>query len=299
MNAPEISVVMATANAAKTVEACLKSLEDQAFFLNTEVIVADCSTDGTDDLMRKEFPRVKLLHFDRPMGLPQLLREALQHAQGHVVVVTEPHCRFASDWLEKLHRAHQSEFDVIGGAVENGRPNGLVNWACYFADYGPFMLPSRRKLSSLLPGNHVSYKRSAIEKELNSIEDGFWKIFFHWDLEQQGVRFLFDPELVAYYVRPGSLASFLRGYYLHGWFFAAMRSKRISSAERSLHLVTTPALPLVLFYRRLRAALANPRHRAKVLLTTPLLAVMVIVWSAGELTGYLLGPSGMPKEVYR
>jgi glycosyltransferase involved in cell wall biosynthesis len=299
MNPPEISVVMAAANAASTVEACLNSLRRQSVFPRAEVIVADCSTDGTDEVIRRRFPEVRLLHFDRPVGLPQLLREAFQHAQGRVVAVTEPHCTFAADWLEKLCRAHDSPFEIIGGAVENGRRNGTLSWACYFVDYGAFMLPAQRQVTHVLAGNNVSYKRGIIEQALPSMQEGYWKGFFHWDLAKQGSRFLFDPEPVAYYIRPDTFGSFLRRYYRRGWFFAALRSKRISFAARFFHLTTTPALPFFLLYRRLRAPWSKRRHTRELLLSVPLVAVFVSAWAAGELTGYLLGPSRLPREAYR
>ncbi len=299
MSDPEISVVMAAANAADTVETCLDSLRRQALSSDTEVIVADCSTDGTDALIQSKFPTVKLLHFDRPVGLPQLLGEALARAQGRVVAVTDLHCTFAPDWLEKLRRAHDADFAVIGGAVENGRPDGLLSWACYFADYGASMLPSEKKVTWLLPGNHVSYKRSILDRAVPSLQDGFWKVFFHQDLAQEGVRFLFDPELVAYYVRRDTFRSFLQRYFRRAWYFAALRSKRISRGGRFFRLVGMPAVAFLLLYQRLRGTLGKRRHTAKLLLSIPLLAVFMAAWAAGEFAGYLLGPARTPREVYR
>src|SRR2546427_491189 len=206
MSQPDVSVVMATHNAAGTIGECLESLKKQTFRGEAEIIVADCSTDGTDELIRKRFPGAKVLHFDRPRGVPELIKEAMRHTEGRIVAVTEPHCLFPADWMEKLRRAHESEYSVIGGAVENGRPDGLVSWACYFAGYG-------------------------------------------------GVRFL--------------------------------------------RAVSSPALPLLLLYRRLRAPFGKGRHRAELLLSVPFLAAFVTAWAAGELVGYLMGPAWPPQQVYQ
>jgi len=299
MSNPEISVVMGTANAADTIEACLASLQQQPLSSRTEIIVADCSTDGTDALIRSKFPAVKLLRFAGAVGLPQLLHEALARAEGRVVTVTEPHCTFAADWLEKLCQAHDSEFAVIGGAVENGRPDGLLSWACYFADYGAFGLPSRKKVTTLLAGNNVSYKRSVLDRAVPSMQDGFWKVFFHRDLEQRGVRFLFDPEVVVYYARPDTFRSFLQRYYRRAWSFAALRCERISPGGRFFRVVTAPALPFLLLYRRLSGSWGKGRRTGKLLLSIPLLGIFMTAWAAGEFTGYLLGPGRRPREAYR
>src|SRR2546425_10259716 len=252
MSRPEVSVVMATHNAAGTIGECLESLRKQTFRGEAEIIVADCSTDGTDELIRKRFPGAKVLHVVRPRGVPELIKEAMRHTEGRIVAVTEPRCSFPADWLEKLRRAHESEYSVIGGAVENGRPDGLVSWACYFADYGGFMLPSDRKVTPILAGNHISYKREIIQERLDSMGEGFWKFFFNQELTRRGVLFLFDPELVAYYVPPETFWSFARRYYQHARFFAALRSREMSLGVRFLRAVSSPALPLVLSYRRLR-----------------------------------------------
>ena len=297
MRVPDISVVMATHNPGSIVQKCLESLQQQLLFSKAELIVADCPTDGTDEIIRTQFPGVKLLHFPRPMGLPELIREAMRRAQGRVVAVTEPYCLFPRDWMSKLLQAHESDFAVIGGAVENGRPNGLVNWACYFSDYGAFMLPAQRQATDVLAGNHVSYKRGVIEEARDSIKDGYYKTFFHWDLERRGVSFLFNPALVLYYARSNTFGKFCRRYFQHGWFFAALRSRRMSAAARFLRLVTIPALPPLLLYRRLQAAFGKKRNRAKLLLSIPLLLVFVTVWTGGEWMGYLLARS--PREVYR
>lgn len=295
MNPPEISVVLATQNAVSYVGQCLQALQKQTEGARAEVIVADCSTDGTDEVIRASFPAVRLLHFEQSMSLPMLLREALRRADGRVIVITDPHCTFPPDWLAKIRRAHESEYAVIGGAVENGRADELVGWACHFADYGAFMLPAQRRVTTLLAGNHISYKRWVIERQLDSMEDGFWKVFFHWDLARQGIPFLFDPELVIHHSCPDNLSGFLQRYFRSGRVFAAHRCKRLSPAERLLHLAGAPALPALLLYQRLRTGLGRTGEQVKLFEALPLLAAFVTAWAAGEFSGYLFG-SGRASE---
>ncbi len=299
MSGIDISVVMATNNASPTIAECLQSLAQQSFVSRAEIIVADCSTDGTYELVQTRFPWVKLLHFDQPMGLPELLKLAMQHAEGSVVAVTEPYCIFSPDWLEKLHQAHQSDYPVIGGAVENGRPGDLLSWACYFADYAAFMLPSERRVTHLLAGNHVSYKSWVIREALDSMHQGYRKVFLHWKLERQGMRFLFDPQLVIHYVRPNTFWGFIKRYYQHAWYFGALRIEQMSSAERVLRILTIPALPPFLLYQRLRPAIGKNRNRDRLLLSIPFLAVFALAWAMGELKGYVLGAASLSAEAYR
>jgi glycosyltransferase involved in cell wall biosynthesis len=298
MNLPEISVVLATQNASAYVRRCLDSLQSQLGSM-AEVVIADASSDGTDELICKEYPGVRLLHFARPLGVPELMREGIQNARGHIVALTDPGCVFPPDWLEKLRSAHQSEYSVIGGAVENGQPDGMVSWARYMVDYGAFMLPARRHVTSFLPGIHLSYKKQVLDRMLGPMPDGFWKVFLHRDLTRSGVPFLFEPDLVTYYSRPDSFLGFLQRYYRRGWYFAAMRCKRMSRAGRFLRVIGFPALPVILFSQRIRSGIGKKSHRAEWLLSLPLQAIFLTGWAAGEWTGFLLGPNRLPVEVYQ
>jgi hypothetical protein len=200
--------------------------------------------------------------------------------------------------MARLRQAHETDYPVIGGAVENRNSDGLLNWACFFADYGAFMLPAPRRVTSVLAGNHVTYKKWLIELKFDSMREGFWKVFFHQDLQREGVRFLFDPSLVVYFTRHDTFLNFCRRYFRNARIFAALRCKRISSASRFLRLITAPALPAVLFYRRL-IGLRTKGHRVRFLVSLPLLALFVTVWAVGEFAGYLLGPGRLLAEPAR
>ena len=295
MNAPQISVVMATKNPGQQLFLCLDSLRDQDQSVTSEIIVADASTDGSEQIIRARYPDVRVLHFDPAIGSPQLIREALRQARGQIIAVTDAYCRFPPEWTAKLRQAHESDYPVIGGAVENRDTPGLVSWACFFADYGAFMLPASRRVTSVLAGNHVTYKKWLIELKFDSMREGFWKVFFHQDLERVGVRFLFDPSMVVYCARHDTFLDFSVRYFRNARLFAALRCKRMSSASRLLRLIATPVLPTVLLYRRL-TGLRTKGHRVRFLLSLPLLAAFVTVWAMGEFAGYLMGPRRLRAE---
>jgi glycosyltransferase involved in cell wall biosynthesis len=259
-----VSVVIALLDSDATLPECLDSLARQTLRQGVEIILAE------------------------PVSTPETLKRAMEQAKGGIVALTDSRCRFPADWLERLLRAHASAFPVIGGAVEHGGPDSILAWACYFADYGGFMLPAPRRATSLLAGNHVSYKGTFLRTYLPSMPEGYWKAFFHGDLQRQGIQFLFDPELVVFCEQGETFWAFLRRYYRSAREFAAMRSRSMAFWTRVLHLLTTPALPAVLLYRRLRAAWGK-KHRGKLLLSIPLQAAFVMAWSVGEVVGYLRG----------
>src|SRR5258708_24698864 len=133
------------------------------------------------------------------------------------------------------------------------------------------MLAARPRVTPLLAGNHVSYKKWLLDQKLGSMDDGFWKVFFHRDLEREGIQFLFDPSLVVYYTRRNTLVSFLTRYYRNARLFSAFRCKRISPPSRLRPVMASPALPPLLLYQRLRVGLTKKAHHLRSLLSLPLL----------------------------
>src|SRR5260370_2646132 len=115
MNAPHISVVMATKNPGEHLYSCLDSLHDQDQSVTAEIIVADASTDGSEQLIRTRYPDVRVLHFEASMDPPQLIREALRQARGQIIAVTDAYCRFPAQWLANLRHGHEIAYAGIGG----------------------------------------------------------------------------------------------------------------------------------------------------------------------------------------
>ena len=54
--------------------------------------------------------------------------------------------------------------------------------------------------------------------------------------------------------------------------------------------VKTAALPMVIMMRVTREVLRRRRHVGRFVRTAPLVALFSVIWSVGELVGYLAGP---------
>jgi glycosyl transferase family 2 len=219
---------------------------------------------------------------------PQSLKLAIEQTRAPIVAVTNTHCIFPPDWLEKLCRAHDSEFAVIGGAVRHGGPKTLAAWACYLADYGAFQPSKPRHIAPVLAGNHISFKRPI----LDCLDDGYWKVFLLQDLSRRGVRLLFEPDLVVSAIQDAGFTNFARSYFRNARSFAAERSLRLSLSARLAHLAGVPLLPALLLYRRIHAVRVKDLSSGRLLATIPLLTLLILYWSAGELVGYLKRGAG-------
>ncbi|TPG47840.1 glycosyltransferase [Rhodanobacter glycinis] len=112
---PQLSIIVATWNAARTFERCLKSIDEQSF-TNWELLIADgASTDGTVDLIRKHESHIAWWQSKKDGGIYDAWNQALTHAQGEYVCFLGADDAWAdSDALARLITAARTqEYDLV------------------------------------------------------------------------------------------------------------------------------------------------------------------------------------------
>lgn len=122
---PRLSIIIATWNAAKTFERCLRSIIGQEF-TKWELLIADgASTDGTTELIRRYEPYIRWWESRKDGGIYDAWNKSLAYAQGDYV------CFLGADdaWhtpstLRKLFEAiGDVEYDLVtglGALVDSG-----------------------------------------------------------------------------------------------------------------------------------------------------------------------------------
>jgi GT2 family glycosyltransferase len=86
---PDVSVAIVSHNSAALLPACLASLASNSS--TREVLVVDAgSTDGTAELVRRDFPAVRLLATDQNLGFTRGNNRALRIAQGRHLLLLNP-----------------------------------------------------------------------------------------------------------------------------------------------------------------------------------------------------------------
>lgn len=297
---PTLSVVIASHNASRTIVGCLHALEAQPGREGMEVLVADSSTDGTDAIIRAQFPNVRLLHFTEPLTVPQLRGQAMAVACGEIIAVIDPYSIVDERWLPALLEAHKTRPNlVIGGAVElhDADRQDLAAWTLYISEYGPFMLPLKDGPIDILPGSNISYKRPALGDTGRLKRDGFWKTFVNWDLLAREGLWL-APSVIVRLRKPIPFRDFLRTRYDHGRCFAGMRTAAAPLHQRLLRACTAPLLPAVLWFRTSSAYWPKRRYRRQFILTIPAQLALLVNWARGELWGYLRGCGGSCSRLF-
>lgn len=80
---PLVSVIMPAYNAGKTIQLALNSLYNQSYENWECLVVNDCSTDNTKEILdRASDPRVRIHHFDKNRGRSAARNKAIEMASG-------------------------------------------------------------------------------------------------------------------------------------------------------------------------------------------------------------------------
>jgi len=286
---PKVSVIIASYNARKTIAGCLASLHKQATEADFEIIVVDSSTDGTADLVENKFPGVTVCRFEERKYCGDARNIGISLASGEIVAFIDADCTAAPGWVDAILTAHRSPDSAIGGAIANGNPESYVGWAAYFCEFSQWMpnVPEQRMTDIACAS--MSYKKVVFEKFGHFIEGTYCSdTEFHWRLGREGYSLRFEPSIEITHHNIDNLGRFLRHEYLHGRFFAQVRtrSQGFSVTRRCAYVVLSPLIPIKLFLEVSARALANGMYRAAFLKSIPLLVLGIIAWSLGECRGY-------------
>ncbi len=257
---PQLSVVIASYDAEKTIKTCLDSLENQTTDKDFEIIVVDSSIDSTALLIEINFPSVRLYKFPERKFCGDARNWGISVATGEIIAFIDADCVAGNNWVDKLLTAHQSSHPAIGGAIANGNPDSLVGWAAYFCEFSRWMpnTPSARMTD--IAGANMSYKRKVFSDLGKFIEGTYCSdTDFHWRLQQMGHYPQFEPSIMIFHYNIDAFLKFVLHEFDHGKNFAQVRvsGKKFSKLRRALYATLFFLIPLKLL---LEIGLCNGRN---------------------------------------
>jgi glycosyltransferase involved in cell wall biosynthesis len=284
---PKLSIIIGSQNARNTVSNCLQSLESQRNGDEIEILVVDNSTDGTAEMIRNQFPGIRLVRSAQDKLMPELWEAGIQQSTGECVAITTSHFVPASNWIEEILKAHRDPYPAIGGAIENDKASGLVTWAIYFCRYSPYMLPFAEKMVEDFAGDNASYKRYALDRCREARRDGFWESFVHAEMRRLGLELLLTPSIVVYHQKSFTLAGFMKQRFWHGRQFGSDRARNLSGWARIIYILLSPLILPLHLYRITGRVIGKRKQIKKYLMSLPVVILFLLSWSAGEFSGYV------------
>lgn len=128
----EFSVVIVNYNGAEFLPACLDSLKFQTFSpdLFETILVDNFSTDGSAQLVRGQYPWVRILPLSRNIGFAEGNNIAIAEARGRVIVLLNTDTIADPFWLEELSRSiGENPGCVIGSKLLMESDPAIINSA--------------------------------------------------------------------------------------------------------------------------------------------------------------------------
>ncbi len=198
----DVSVVIVSYNTRELLSKCLSSLKVATQNLKAEIIVSDNdSFDGTADMVRKQFPGVKVIENRDNLGFSKANNVAITSACGKYILILNPDTEIEKDTIGKMIDFMEKRPEVGIATCKVVLPNGQLDRDCR----RHFPTPARSfthfsGLSKIFRGSkifdqyYMGYLSNRGEHEVDSCAGSFMFIRKK-DLDRVG---LFDEDFFFY-----------------------------------------------------------------------------------------------------
>ncbi len=281
-----VSVVIPCYNGLATIERTLNALDSQDTEFPYEVIVVDSSDDGTDRMIRKKFPEVRLFHLPKKT-LPGSGRNyGVRESLGSIVAFTDADCIPRTDWIQKIvERIRKTDCDAVGGSVQNGYPGSVIAWVSHLIEFNEWTPGTTERYETNNPSCNLAYKREAFDRYRLEFTDNFPSedTILNWELTSQGGRLYFDPAVRILHLNRIGFRKLLQHQYRLGKAVAVERG--ITDYPGRLFLrfrILCLGLPILRWVLALFRLLKNDIKTALIFLSvTPLFLLAATAWALG------------------
>jgi len=194
-----ITIVVYTLNDQQSIATCLRSLVSQHSEGGHEVVVIDDgSTDGTADIVARDYPQFQLLRQARTAGWVAVLREHLAGFGGEVLAFLGAHCQAEADWLVTVEREMaRDEPPVITGSGEHGRQRFLQRFQA-LSVHGDYVGQAEGQVPFLWDDNFAirpDTLRQALPRSEVPLSDGAGAVLLSRNLGKMGIPIAYRPAL--------------------------------------------------------------------------------------------------------
>ena len=215
---PRVSVVVASYQGERTLQACLESLE-RLNYPDYEVILVDDGSTETTRQIAFRHPNVRYFRHETNLGLSVARNTGIAAASGEIIAFTDSDCRADEDWLYYLVAGLLGDgFAGIGGPNLLPPEDSLVAAAVMASPGGPAHVMLTDRQAEHIPGCNMAFYKWALTQV-----GGFDPIFHNagddvdlcWRLQQAGLKIGFSPAALVWHHRRSTVGAYLnqqRGY---------------------------------------------------------------------------------------
>lgn len=212
---PLVSVVIPNWNGVVFLPACLDALRRQTY-PHVEVIIADnASADGSCELVRQQYPEVRLLELPENRGFTGACNAGMQAARGEIVILLNNDTEVAPDWIEQVVGAFArhpqagmvaskmllfDRRDTLHTAGDYYRVDGRAGNRGVWQKDGPEY--NREEYVFSACGGSAAYRRAMLD-QIGLLDDDFFfsmeDVDLAWRAQLAGWRCVYAPRAVVYH----------------------------------------------------------------------------------------------------
>ncbi|MDH3675519.1 MAG: glycosyltransferase family 2 protein [Anaerolineae bacterium] len=226
---PLLSIIIPHYNAKAFLGPCLEALERQSYSCLEVILVDNGSSDGSVELTRHSYPKVKIVELGQNLGLTGAINRGVAQASGEIVVALNNDTEVAPGWAQALVDALQAypdagivaskmllfnQRDKLHSAGDGFGTDGIpINRGVWQQDTGQY--DSDRYIFGGC-GGAVAYRRDMLvdiglfdEELFMYLED----VDLNWRAQLAGYRAVFAPRAVVYHHLSASGGGMVASYY--------------------------------------------------------------------------------------
>lgn len=210
---PRVSVVVASYQGERTLNACLDSLKVLNYPDYEVILVDDGSSDSTPQIAAAH-PQVRCFRHEKNLGLSVARNTGISAATGEIVAFTDADCRADEDWLYHLvGDLLDSEFVGIGGHNFLPPDDSCVAAAVLVSPGGPAHVMLTDRQAEHIPGCNMAFYKWAL-LEIGAFDPIFRQagddVDLCWRLQQRGLKIGFSPAGFVWHYRRSTVAAYLK-----------------------------------------------------------------------------------------
>ena len=288
---PDLSVVIASVESARSIERCVQSVEAALEGVPAELMVIDASTDDSAAIAERRLGETRVVRCTPGTLTPELWAIGISRSTGKVVALTTGHFVVERTWATSLLEAVKSGHVGAAGFMDLTADATSTDSAVFYLRYAGF-IDEGQSAPRIVPGiaaDNAAYEGDAVRRFVAKTGDGFWEVDFHREVHSDGGTLVMVPGAIARYGRSFPFRTIASHRFHHGRHAGAWR---VSHRQRSVAamVAAAPVVPFVLAARAWRHIQPASAHRRRFLQSFPIFLALAAAWAIGEAVGALSGP---------
>lgn len=293
---PLMSVSISSNDGWDAVRPVYRALREQTDGRDIEVLIIDSSGGAGPDPAELS-DQTRLIEMPGA-DIAEMRMTGYREGKGAIVAMIEDHVLVSPGWVDVVLEVHEKhpEAIAVGGAVKNGTPYHLIDWASFYAGHAPYMYPLPTGPVEYLDGAYMAYKREPLRRILERLGDRAIETLINEEIKADGGTLFVDERLFGSHLQSRGFGPTLRGHFYAGQHFEGTR--RDGRNDGPSRLVRAALLPLPRVARRLMTARERGEPIGRLVRVAPSMVLVFSSQAAGEMRGIVSGPGRSATRIH-